>query len=263
MVVGMRNSSRHRGPGLVVAVAASALLTACAGQSGSHGGTAAGSSSASSTAASSSSGPRTSPLTKGLLPAAAFGQANVVSMTLQQFKQATAGQLGQASGLQVTPPQCASALQTTQPDVDQVKDLVAESATQQGSATIEAIMSGSSVDGAADKLKTAMSSCPKIDISAPQLGTATLTFAPLDVSSVSDQAAGAQYTLTVTPPNHPAVTLPALIAVGQDHDRLVLLMTVAASDANATGGPPPAAPDTTAFTTLFGKAWSTEKKALD
>lgn len=263
MVVGTRNS-RRGGSGLLVAVAVGALLAACAGQHGSNDGTASGSTSSSSTAASpSSSGPRTSPLTKGLLPASAFGQANVVSMTLQQLKQLTAGKLGQASGLQVNPPQCASALKATQPDVDQVKDVVAESATQQGSATVEAIMTGSSVDGAPGKLKTAMSSCPKIDISSPQLGTATLTFTPLDVSSVSDQAAGAQYTLTVTPPNHPAVTLPALIAVAQDKDRAVLLMTIAASDANANGGPPPATPDTNAFTALFGKAYSTEKKALD
>jgi len=265
MVVGMRNSGRRRGTKLVVAVAGSAVLAACAGQHGSNGGAASGSTSSGSTSAASSSasGPRTSPLTKGLLSASDFGQANVVSMTLQQFKQATAGQLGQASGLQVTPPQCATALQSTQPDVDQVKDAVAESATQQGTATIEAILSGSSVDGTADKLKAAMSSCPKIDISSPQLGTATLTFTPLDVSSVSDQAAGAQYTLTITPPNHAPVTLPALIAVAQDKDRLVLLTTVAANDVNANGGPPPATPDTNAFTTLFGKAYSAEKKALD
>ena len=262
MVVGTRNCGR-RGSGLVVAVAAGALLAGCAGH-GPNGGTAAASSSNASTAASSSSaGARTSPLSKGLLPASAFGQANVVSLTLQQFKQAAAGKLSQAGGLQVNPPQCASALQTTRPDVDQVKDAVAQSATQQGTATIEAIMTGSSLDGAAAKLKTAMTNCPKIDITAPQLGTATLTFAPLDVSGVSDQAAGAQYTMTITPPNHAPVTLPALIAVAQDKDRLVLLMTVAAGDAAAGGGATPAPPDPTAFTALFGKAYTTEKKALD
>lgn len=262
MVVGARNFSR-RGSGLVVAVVAGALLSACAGQNGSHRGTAAGSSSSGSAASSSSAGARTSPLTKGLLPAGAFPQATVVSMTLQQFKQATAGQLGQTAGLQVNPPQCAGALQTTQPNVDQVKDLVAQSATQQGSITVEAIMTGDSADGAVAKLKTAMTSCPKIDITAPQIGTASLTFTPLDVSSVSDQAAAAQYTLTVTPPNHAPVTVPALIAAVQDHDRLVLLMTVAANAATAAGAPAPAAPDTSAFTTLFGKAYDTEKKALD
>lgn len=264
MVVGMRTSARRGITGLVATVAAGALLTGCAGQHASNGGTAAGSSSSSGTAASSSSsGARTSPLSKGLLPASAFGQATVVSLTLQQFKQAAAGKLSQASGLQVSPPQCAGALHTTQPDVDQVKDAVAQSATQQGTATIEAIMTGSGIDGAAGKLKAAMSSCPKIDISSPQLGTATITFTPLDVSGVSDQAAGAQYTLTITPPNHAPVTLPALIAVAQDKDRLVLLMTVAAGDAAAGGGTAPAPPDANAFTALFGKAYAAEKKALD
>jgi hypothetical protein len=257
MVVGTRNVGR-RSSGLVAAVAAATLLAACAGQN--KDGTAASSSSGSSSAASSSSsGPRQSPLSKGLLPASAFPQATVVSMTVQQFKQATAGQLAQASGLQVSPPECATALKTTQPDVDQVKDMVGQSATQQGSATIEAIMTGSATDGAVDKLKAAMTSCPKIDLTAPQLGTATLTFAPLDVSGVSDQAAAAQYTLTVTPPNHPPVTVPALMAVAQDHDRLVLLMTLTAN----AGGAAPATPDTAAFTALFGKAYTTEKKALD
>lgn len=262
MVVGKGNFPRRRMSAVLVTVAASALLAACAGQ---NGGTASGSSSATSStaASSSSSGARQSSLSKGLLPASAFPQATVVSMTLQQFKQATAGQFGQAAGLQVSPPQCATALQTTQPDVDQVKDLVAQSANQQGSVTVEAIMSGSSVSGAVDKLKTALSSCPKIDITAPQLGTATVTFTPLDVSGVSDQAAAAQYTVTIAPPNHAPVTVPALIAAAQDHDRLVLLMTIAANDVNAQGGPPPATPDTNAFTTLFGKAYSTEKKALD
>jgi hypothetical protein len=261
MVVGTRNLGR-RSSALVTAVAASALLAACAGQHGSNGGTAAGSSSSGSSAAasSSSSGPRTSPLTKGLLPASAFGQATVVSMTLQQFKQAAAGQLAQASGLQVNPPQCADALRTTQPDVDQVKDVVAQSASQQGSATIEAILSGGSADGAADKLKTAISSCPRIDISSPQLGTATVTFTPLDVSKVSDQAAAAQYTVTVTPPNHAPVTVPALIAVAQDQDRLVLLMTATGQGATTGTATPP---DPNAFTALFGKAYSAEKKALD
>jgi hypothetical protein len=89
-----------------------------------------------------------------------------------------------------------------------------------------------------------------------------VAFTPIDVSAVSGSAAAAQYTVTLTPPNHAPVTVPALLGVAQDHDRLLLLTTVAGSDAS-TGGAAAAAPDPTAFTALFQKAYAAEKKALD
>src|SRR5690242_11638829 len=105
--------------GLLVGLAAASLLTGCAGNRGSAGTAAAGAPASHSPAASSSaSGPQESPLSKGLLPPSAFGsQATVVSLTLQQFQQATSGKLGATDGVKVEPPECATALRSTQPDV--------------------------------------------------------------------------------------------------------------------------------------------------
>jgi hypothetical protein len=195
-------------------------------------------------------------------------------MTLQQFQQATASKLSQASDVKVDPPQCADALKSTQPDTDNVKDLVAEAATTQGGgqgmATIEAIMTGDAANGAVEKLNAAIKNCPKITITSPKIGQATVTFDKLDVSKIVDQAAAAKFTTTLTPPGHSAVTVPALIGAVQDGDPLVLLVNAAV---NTTGGatqssgqpasPSVDPPDTAAFTSLLRKAYTTEKSALN
>lgn len=258
----------RRFPRLAIAAVAAAGLVAGCGGGGSSAKTASGSSSASSSASSSSSsaGPRQSPLTKGLLPASAFGpQATVVSLTLQQFQQATSSKLGSATDVQVNPPQCASALNSAQPNTDQIKDLVAQAATAQGSVTVEAILTGNAVNGAVDKLKAATTNCQKVTATSPQIGTATVTFAPIDVSSVSGQAAAAQLTTTVQPPNKPAVTVPALVGLAQDKDRLILLVTASPSAGNGAAPPPSQTgpPDQASFTQLLKKAYDTEKQALD
>jgi len=150
---------------------------------------------------------------------------------------------------------------------------VAEAATTQssghGMATIEAIATGDLVNGATDKLKATIKNCPKITVSSPKIGQATVTFDKLDVSKIGDRAAAAKFTTTITPPGHSAVTVPALIGAVQDGDRLVLLINAAA---NAPGGAAnqssgaaqatPAPPDTAAFTALLQKAYTTEHHAL-
>lgn len=276
MVAGTNYRPRRLPRGLLIGAAATTLVAGCASHGGS-GKTAAGSSSdtSSSAASSSASGPKESPLTKGLLPPSAFGSnANVVSLTLQQFQQATSGKLSQAGDLKVDPPQCADALKTTQTDTDKVKDLVAEAATTQSGgqrmATVEAIMTGDAVNGAVDKLTAAIKNCSKITVSSSQMGQATVEFAKIDVSKVGDQAAAAQVTTTITPPGHAKVTVPALIGAARDSDRLVLLINAVANNpaggANQSSGaaqPNVAPPDTAAFTSLLQKAYTTEKKALD
>lgn len=258
--------------GLLVGAAAVSLVAGCGGNGGSSGQAASGSSSSSSAASSSASGPKESPLTKGLLSPSAFGsQANVTSMTLQQFQQATASKLSQASGLKVDPPQCADALKSTQPDPNKIKDLVAEAATAQsggqGTVTVEAIATGDVVDGATGKLDDAAQNCPKITITSPQLGQATVEFSKIDVSKISGKAAAVQSTTTITSPGHSAVTVPALIGAVQDGDRLVLLMNAeannpAAAQSSGAAQPSVAPPDTAAFTSLLQKAYTTEKNAL-
>jgi hypothetical protein len=251
----------------VVGAAAATLLTGCAGSGGS-GATASGSSPASSSASPSASGPQESPLAKGLLSPSAFGSsATVVSLTLQQFQQATSGKLGTAGGVTVDPPRCAGALRSTQTDPSRVKDLVAEAATTRGSdrgtVTVEAIATGALVDGAVDELNSAVQSCPEVTVRSGQLGRATVKFSKIDVSKIAEKAAAVQFTTTVTPPGHDAVTVPAVIGAVQDGDRLVLLLDAAASNgAASSSGTSAAPPDTAAFTSLLRKAYETERNAL-
>jgi len=105
MVAGTKYRPRRLPRGLLIGAAATTLVAGCGGSGGS-GNTAAGtpSDTSSSAASSSASGPQESPLTKGLLSPSAFGSnANVVSLTLQQFQQATSGKLSQAGDLRSTP----------------------------------------------------------------------------------------------------------------------------------------------------------------
>src|SRR4051812_49496829 len=106
-----RIRSRRLLGAVLASVAAAGLLAGCAGAGKGSGGQAAASSTSS--AASSSAGSVTgSALTKGLLPAAAFGsQATVVGLTLEQLKQTTSGLGAAAAGLQVSPDSCAAAVQ--------------------------------------------------------------------------------------------------------------------------------------------------------
>jgi hypothetical protein len=272
MVAGTNSRSGRLPRGLLVGAAAVSLVAGCGGNGGSSGQAAAGSSSSTSAASSSASGPKESPLTKGLLSPGAFGsQATVTSMTLQQFRQTTSGTLSRAGDLKVDPPQCADALKSTQPDPNKIKDLVAEAATahngSQGAITVEAIATGDLVDGATATLDAAVQNCPEITLTSPQLGQATVEFSRVDVSKVADKAAAVQFTTTITPPGHSAVTVPALIGAVQDGDRLVMLIVAAASSpaaAESSGAAQPsvAPPDTAAFTSLLQKAYRTEKDAL-
>jgi hypothetical protein len=192
-------------------------------------------------------------------------------MTLQQFRQATSSRLSQAGDLKVDPPQCADALKSTQPDPDKIKDLVAEAAISQGGGqgtiTVEAIATGDLVDGATGKLDAAVQNCPKVTITSPQVGQATVEFSRIDVSKIADKAAAVQFTTTITPPGRSAVTVPALIGAVQDGDRLVMLINAvadnpAAAQSSGAAQPSVAPPDTAAFTSLLQKAYTTEKNAL-
>lgn len=243
---------RRPGVGLAAALATAGLVAGC-GASGSGGGKTA----ASSAAASSSSGSVTgSTLTKGLLPADAFGaDATVVGLTLEQLKQSTTSLGGgRAAGIQVDPPSCAAAVQGTSPNFDQVDDLAAQSATGASGATVEALMTGAPAKGAAEKLRGSAAACPQATVTTPSSGTVTLTFQSIPLQKMGDDAAAVQLTTTLSKPDGSKVSVPALLGAVEDHHRLLLLITAGA------GG---AAPDQGAFTALLEKAYSTQASALD
>jgi hypothetical protein len=252
-MIGTARRRIRRSGAVLAALATAGLVTGCAGGSSGGGTAAAGSPSA----ASSSSGSVTgSTLTKGLLPADAFGpDATVVGLTLEQLKQSTAGLgSGSAAGIQVEPPSCAAAVQGTSPDYDKVDDLAAQSATSSGAATVEALMTGAPVKGAAEKLRGSAAACPQATVTTPTSGTVTLTFQTLPVGTMGDDAAAVRLTTTLTKPDGSTLSVPALLGAVEDHHRLLLLITA------GTGG---AAPDQAAFTALLEKAYRTQASALD
>jgi hypothetical protein len=240
----------------MVALVAGGMLAAC-----NTGGSFADRESAASTSSSSSSGsssaPSTSPagdLAKGLLPAEAFGsQATVVPLTREQLQQG-AGLAPSAKDLKVSPPECATAVQGTQPDVTAFDDIAAQSATTGGAISIEVLLSGGPTSGSLDAMKQAVSRCPSVQISAPQIGTATITFRSVPVDDLGDGAAALQFTTTVTQPDGAKISVPALVGVVRDGDRVVTLLTL------AQNGTPP---DPAAFTGLLQKAYEVQAQALD
>jgi hypothetical protein len=243
----------------MVALVAGGMLAAC-----NTGGSFADHESAVSTSSSSSSSPSegsaapsssaASDLAKGLLPAEAFGQqATVVPLTRDQLQQG-AGLAPSANDQTVSPPECATAVQGTQPDVTAFDDIAAQSATTGGAISIEVLLSGGPTSGSLDAMEQAVSRCPSVQISSPQIGTAMITFRSVPVDDLGDGAAALQFTTTVTQPGGAKVTVPALVGVVRDGDRVVTLLTL------AQNGTPP---DPAAFTDLLQQAYEVQAQALD
>jgi hypothetical protein len=229
------------------------VLGACAGGGGSD-------EAADSSSPSSSSAAETSPpdLASGLLTADAFpADATVVAVSLEQLR-AGAGLGAMGKDLTVTPEECAPAVQGAQPDLEAFDDVTGLSATSPTGATVEILLRGGPTSGAVDLLAAAIERCPEAQISSPQIGTATVTFEQVPVPDLGDGAIALQFTTAVTMPDGTQTTVPALVGVFEDGDRLGLLTSLPVGQ-SAT----PAAPDPTAFADLLEQAYETQADALD
>jgi hypothetical protein len=239
---------------LAAASAVGALLLAgCGGGAG--GDRAAGTSTtASSSPAAGSSAPD---LASGLLTREQFGpDATVVAITREQLE-AGAGLSAMGKDLEVTPAECAPAVQSTQPDLDAFDDIAAVTATSGGVVTVEVLLRGGPTSGVPDLLATAVAACPQAQISSPEIGTATVTFQELPVDGIGDDAAALRYTTVVDLPDGSQVTVPALLGVFEDGDRLGIVTTL--SDPAA---PDAAAPDPEAFADVLRQAYQVQADAL-
>jgi hypothetical protein len=243
---------------LLGTVTAAALVAGCGGGDAAAGGSAAASGPATvhpAAASSTSAGPA---LAAGLLPADAFGaQAKVAALDLAQLRQKAAALNGMSaalSGVQIEPPECAAALQALQPDLGGIDDATATVASGQGTTTVEALVSGGPAASAVAGVRSLLASCAHVQVRAPGFGEAAVAVEEVPTGTLADGAAAARVTVTVTRPDSPAMTVPALLGAVQDSGRLLLLATVAGD-----GIPPEEA----AFTSLLQKAVSTEQKALD
>jgi hypothetical protein len=211
------------------------------------------------TSSSSSSAAETSPpdLTSGLLTQEQFGaDATVVPITRAQLE-AGAGLSAMGKDLTVTPEECAPAVQSTQPDLDAFDDIAAVTATSGSVVTVEVLLRGGPTQGVADVLASAVEACPQAQVSSPDIGTATVTFEPLPAEDIGDAGVALRYTTVVDLPDGTHVTVPALLGVFEDGDRLGIVTTL--SDPSA---PSATAPDPAAFADVLQQAYQVQSDAL-
>jgi hypothetical protein len=245
---------RFRPAGLLAGVACVLLLSACSGADDAGEAVGTSSSAAASTSSSAPAEPTEegSALTAGLLPAEAFGeQATVIPLTREQLRQG-AGLAADPEDLDIAPESCAAAVSGTQPQIDDYEDVAAVSATVGSTTTVEVLLQGNATTGSVAQLSDAAASCPEAQISSPELGEATLTFENLDVPELGDGVAAVRYTTTVTQGGQ-EVTVPALVGLVEDGDRVITLLTI------ATDG---SSPDATAFTSLLEQAFEVQAEEL-
>ena len=232
------------------------LLTACGGGDGDQE-EAAGSSTAPASTTSASPAPEStsgegSALSAGLLPAEAFGEdATVIELTRQQLEQ-SAGLAADPESLDISPESCADAVTSTQPRIDDYDDVAAQSVTVGATTTVEVLLQGEATEGAVAQLAEAAAGCPEAQISSPELGEATLQFEELDSPDLGDGAAVVRYTTTLTQGGQ-EVSVPALVGLAQDGDRVITLLTI------ATDG---SSPDAAGFTALLEQAFEVQAEAL-
>jgi hypothetical protein len=248
----------RRVPGALALVAACTLVGACGG--GEPADEAAGSSTASSSAATGAPD-----LASGLLAAEAFGpDATVAAITPEQLHQGAGVAASRAKDLQITPAECAAAVERTQPDFDDFDDVAAQSATTGSATIVEVLVRGGPTKDTVDLLDTAAERCPQAQITSPQFGQARITFESLPVDDLGDGAAVLRYTTTVNMPDETHATVPALIGAVQDHDRLLVLLHLESGDWPGGGAAVGAAPaDPAAFTDLLEEAYAAQAEALD
>jgi hypothetical protein len=251
-------STARRRPGALVAglSCAALLLTACGGGNEPDAESAASSAASSSPSESAAGEPSDAEpaggLAEGLLPAEAFGaEATVVPVSRQQLEQG-AGLAADPASLDIRPEECAAAVEGTQPEIEDYDEVAAESATVGGATTVEVLLQGEATAGALEGLAGAATRCPQARISSPELGEAVVTFEDLEAPDLGDGAAAVRYTTTLTQGGQ-EVSVPTLIGVAQDGDRVVLLLTIATDGSQ---------PDAAAFTALLEQAFEVQAEAL-
>jgi hypothetical protein len=230
------------------------VLSACGGGSAGSDEAAAASSAPTSSSSSAPAEPteEASDLAAGLLPTEAFGeQATVVPLSREQLQQG-AGLAADPESLTIAPESCAAAVSGTQPQIDDFEDVAAISATTGATTTVEVLLAGEATAGSVAQLAEATESCPEARISSPELGEATLTFETLAVPDIGDGVAAVRYTTTLTQGGQ-EVSVPALVGLVEDGDRVITLLTI------ATDG---SSPDAREFASLLQQAFEVQAEEL-
>ena len=246
--------ARRTRPAAVAGAITCVLLTACGGDETTEEAAVSSSSAPASTSSSAPAEPTedSSALAAGLLPADAFGKdATVIPLSREQLRR-SAGLAADPASLEVSPESCREVLTGTQPPIDDYEDVAAQGATVGGTTTVEVLLEGEVTNRAVATLSEAVEACPEAEISSPELGEATLTFQNLDAPAVGDAVAAVRYTTTLTQGGQ-EVSVPSLVGLVQDGDRLITLLSIATDGSD---------PDATAFTSLLEQAFEVQAEEL-
>ena len=256
----MTGSRRRRSLGLLTAgLLGAAAVTGCSSEI--EGKASAASAESSSGPSSSSAGESTGSLddvedlSAGLLPADAFGAgARATPMTAEEFEQQA--ELGGGLGLgdvTVTPESCAPALGQVQPGLEDMVGLGAQTVMVGSAVIVEILAEGPGFTDGVAQLAATVETCPQATITAPQIGTATVVFTPLDVPELGDGSSALTMTLTLPGPDGQPLTVPLLLAMAADGERLVSL----------TSTDPTGTSDPAAFVALVQQAFAHQAAELD
>ena len=271
----MITGSRRRLGLLTTALLGTVALAGCGGSEvegqaseGSAGSSSSAPAGSSSSSASESAGASASPapstgaagevedLSAGLLPAEAFGPgAQATPITADQLgqQQSSLGGLGGLQDVTITPEACAPAVKTMQPGLDSLTALGAQTVTVGNAGTAEILAEGPRITDGIDQLAATVQTCPEATITAPQIGEAKATFTALDVPELGDGSAGVTMTISLNGPDGQPVSVPLLLGMVADGDRLVSL----------TAADPTGATDPAAFVALLQQAYEHQADVLD
>jgi hypothetical protein len=235
---------------LATGLVAGAVLTGCSADGDVQEAAATGSAAPSvEAAAATSAGPD---LATGLLPTEAFGaDARVIAVSGEQLSRRAMAGLGSTADVQVAPEECVAALQALpmgQPPA--ADDVAAQVAIDGTTATAELLAVTGPAAEFVGRVPELVGQCPQVQVTSPEHGTATIDLATFDVPDLGDAAVGVAVTAVATGPGGAQVTVPALVGLVRDGDRVLAL---------ATGDREGAEPDRAAFTALLEQAFDAQE----
>ena len=242
----MPRSPRARRTTLLAAgLVAGAVLTGCSAGADVQEAAATGAPAPSAEAAAATS--TAGDLAAGLLPADAFGaDARVLPVSGERLSHGGLGAIGSPADVQVTPESCTAALEALPvPQPPAADDVAAQIAVAGTTYTAELLAVAGPAAQLVGQVPELVEQCPQAQVGAPGHGTATIDLATFDVPDLGDDAVGIAVSAAATEPGGALVTVPALVGVVRDGDRVLVL---------ATGDRTGAEPDRAAFTALLEQA---------
>jgi hypothetical protein len=187
-----------------------------------------------------------------LLPAEAFGaDARVFPVSGERLSRGSLASVGSPADVHVTPEACTAALQALplqQPPP--AEDVAAQVAVQGTTYTAELLAVAGPAAELVGRVPELVDQCRQVQVTSPEHGTATVDLATFDVPDLGDDAVGVAVTAVATEPGGAQVTVPALVGLVRDGDRVVAL---------AIGDREGAEPDRAAFTALLEEAFDAQE----